>query len=192
MPFALRNSDGNLLLLAQFNVSAISWWKKRERKVWMSRYSFMFSALHAHTSTHVCQTTHTHTLSPCSPTMKSMLSVLLCVQSILRCQRLLVIKRHIIFCNFWYRCEHSTPFVLWRFSAFTLCWVDIKEAFLLRGHFNFGFLLRWNLLAFVLVWFTPLSKVWHCPVCVGTTSDRSCGLWRDGRDFQDRRALDLL
>lgn len=62
MPFALRNSDGNLLLLLRFNVSAISWWKKRERKVWMGRYSFMFSALYTHT-----KKTHTHAYTLLAP-----------------------------------------------------------------------------------------------------------------------------
>lgn len=42
-------SDGNLLLLPQFNVPAISWWNERERKVWMGLYSFMFQTVHAHT-----------------------------------------------------------------------------------------------------------------------------------------------
>lgn len=42
-------SDGNLLLLRQFNVPVISWWKKSERKVWKGLYSFMFQTLCAHT-----------------------------------------------------------------------------------------------------------------------------------------------
>lgn len=42
-------SDRNLLLLPQFNVPAISWWKERERTAWMGLYSFMFQTVHAHT-----------------------------------------------------------------------------------------------------------------------------------------------
>lgn len=113
--------DGNLLLLPQFNVPAISWWKKRERKVWMGVYSFMFQTVHAHTFA------KSHT--PCPSTMKSMLSVFLSMHSVQQCQRLLVIKRHILFRNFWYWGYHSAAFVFWCSCSFSLCSVAIKDFF---------------------------------------------------------------
>lgn len=49
--FSETLSDGNLLLLPQFNVSAISWWKDEERMVWIGLYSFIFHTI-IHTRTH--------------------------------------------------------------------------------------------------------------------------------------------
>lgn len=50
--FSETPSDGNLLLLPQFNVSAISWWKDEERMVWIDLYSFiLLTVVHMHTHT---------------------------------------------------------------------------------------------------------------------------------------------
>lgn len=123
MPFSLRNSV---------------WWRsafvaaaqcpcylliegERERELWMGLYSFMFQTVHTHTFA------KSHTLlaslqwNQCSQFSSS-------VHSISQCHRLLVIRHHIMFCNFWYWCYHSAAFVLWCCRSFTLYSGAIKGA----------------------------------------------------------------